>query len=209
MSYNVTLLDARGQHRTVFLAPRIARRRSPGAPSPPTTSAWWSGRRSPTPRPAMDRERYIRARLDDPSRKRPRGSWGGSWSHRCTSGISTTGGARSTRRCTNLAAAAWHSTGVGPASSSQSAISRRRRSSCRSPPSLAKGSRHESRRHQPVHRADHQHPSRDDFQGAAGGHRHGPQGLPQVAHGPGGRQDRAARGRPPVCCASASRSTPC
>jgi predicted choloylglycine hydrolase len=66
MSYNVTLLDARGQHRTVFLAPdrppSVTRRAL--ATNHQRVVEWAAFAHATA---SMDRERYIRARLDDPS----------------------------------------------------------------------------------------------------------------------------------------------
>ncbi len=66
MSYNVTLLDARGQHRTVFLAPdrppSVTRRAL--ATNHQRVVEWEAFAHATA---SVDRERYIRARLDDPA----------------------------------------------------------------------------------------------------------------------------------------------
>lgn len=65
MSYNVTLLDARGQHRTVFLAPDRppAVTRRPLATNHQRVVEWEAFAHATA---SVDRERYLRARLEDP-----------------------------------------------------------------------------------------------------------------------------------------------
>jgi predicted choloylglycine hydrolase len=66
MSYNVTLLDARGQYRTVFLAPDRppAVTRRPLATNHQRIVEWEAFAHATA---SLDRERYLRARLDDAS----------------------------------------------------------------------------------------------------------------------------------------------
>lgn len=65
MSYNVTLLDARGEYRTVFIAPDRAPAitRRPIATNHQRVIEWEAFVHATA---SVDRERYMRARLDDP-----------------------------------------------------------------------------------------------------------------------------------------------
>lgn len=66
MSYNVTLLDARGHHSTVFVAPdrRPIVTHRPMATNHQRVIEWEAFAHATA---SLDRERYLRARLDDPS----------------------------------------------------------------------------------------------------------------------------------------------
>ena len=199
MSYNVTVLDARDQHRTVYVAPDrpAAVTRRALATNHQRVVEWEAFAHATA---SLDRERYLSTHLEDPAENPRAASCSDFSSRRCTRPISTTAGVPCTPPSTNRAPPVCPSTGTVPPCSNRLAISTRLRWRCRSPTSRANGFTHDPHRHQPHHRGDHRHPSGTRRQGAAQGDRRGPQGAAEVAqddHGPAGRAD-ACRGPYPA-----------